>query len=233
MTKSTAVNDATKTRLLEAAGEEFAAKGFESARVRTICERAEANVAAVNYHFGDKEQLYIAAVLEAHRCGNKAFPESVVGTPSDELRAYVEHFLRNVLAMNRGESWHHTLMLREMIRPTGASETLVREAIRPRFERLQSILRRVCPEADRDHLNALSFSVIGQCLHYRLARPITERLVGAEALEALDVEFLTEHITKFCLAALGLAAPFDAAARSNGVGPRAGDVNLGPGPAGV
>ncbi len=58
------VQDTTKDRLLEAAGEEFAEKGFEMARVRTICERAGANIAAVNYHFGDKEQLYVQAVLE-------------------------------------------------------------------------------------------------------------------------------------------------------------------------
>ena len=61
--------DPTKARLLEAAGEEFAEKGFELARVRAICERAGANLAAVNYHFGDKEQLYVEALLEAHRCG--------------------------------------------------------------------------------------------------------------------------------------------------------------------
>ena len=61
--------DPTKVRLLEAAGEEFAEKGYELARVRSICERAGANLAAVNYHFGDKEQLYLDVLREAHRCG--------------------------------------------------------------------------------------------------------------------------------------------------------------------
>ena len=61
--------DTTKARLLEAAGEEFAEKGFEGATIRSIIERARANIAAVNYHFGDKERLYIQAVIEAHRCG--------------------------------------------------------------------------------------------------------------------------------------------------------------------
>ena len=55
---TTIARDTTKAKLLEAAGEEFADKGFEKATIRGICELAGANIAAVNYHFGDKEQLY-------------------------------------------------------------------------------------------------------------------------------------------------------------------------------
>ena len=202
--------DPTKARLLEAAGEEFAEKGFDAARVRSICRRAGANVAAINYHFGDKEQLYIATVLEAHRCGMANPPESVEreGTPAEQLRQYIHFFLSNVAAMNRQKSgWHHALMLREMLQPTEASETLVREAIRPRFERLKEILRRACPEADDLRLDALGFSVVGQCLHYKVAAEIIERVIGAEAYHALDLDYLTDHISGFCLSALGLAPP--------------------------
>ena len=47
----------TRERLLEAAGEVFAERGFREATVRGICKRANANNAAVNYHFGEKEEL--------------------------------------------------------------------------------------------------------------------------------------------------------------------------------
>src|SRR3954449_8361048 len=119
--------DMTKARLLEAAGEEFAEKGFESARVRSICRRAGVNLAAVNYHFGDKERLYVETVMEAHRCGTELLPESVFqeGGPADQLRRYIHHFLSNVLALRGHPRWHHTLMLREMLQPTLASDTLV------------------------------------------------------------------------------------------------------------
>ncbi len=45
----------TRQRLIEAVGEVFAERGFRAATVRDICQRAQANVAAVNYYFGDKE----------------------------------------------------------------------------------------------------------------------------------------------------------------------------------
>ena len=209
----TTPHDPTKARLLEAAGEKFAEMGFEAARVRTICERAGANLAAINYYFGDKEQLYVQAVLEAYRYGMRAMPEVTDPRepPSVELRMFIHGFLTNVLAMNRTPSWHNTLMMREILRPTAASETLVRDAIRPRFERLQGIIRRICPEAETRRLDALTFSVIGQCLHYKVAGAVCERLIGLEALEALDVDYLTDHITAFCLAAFGLGPPFNRA----------------------
>jgi len=205
--------DSTKIRLLEAAGEEFACKGFDAARVRTICERAGANVAAVNYHFGDKGQLYVEAVLHAHRCGvdpsaGDLGPDS---DPCEQLRCFVHDFLKHVLAINDPEDWRHRLILRELLQPSAASDVLIREVIRPKFERLEQIVGRFCPGADERKRHALAFSIIGQCLHYRMARPITERLIGREAYRLLDLDFLTEHITSFCRAALGALPHLDLA----------------------
>ena len=198
--------DPTKSRLLEGAGEEFAEKGFELARVRAICDRAGANLAAINYHFGDKEHLYVEVLREAHRCGldpqDERFDRRL--SPAERLRTFIHHFLGRVLAMNQPEDWQHRLMLREMLSPTPFSEVLVREMIRPRFELMRGLMREICPEADDRRLNALVFSVIGQCLHYKMARRVTERLIGDEGYRALDLDYLTDHITAFCLAALGM-----------------------------
>jgi AcrR family transcriptional regulator len=196
--------DPTRMRLLDAAGEEFAANGFESARIRSICRRAGANVAAVNYHFGDKEKLYVEAVLYAHQCGAAREEEDVSPQlpAAEQLRCFIYHFLTRVLAVHAPDDWRQRLMLREMLNPTKAFDVLLAESIRPRFDRLQSILRQLCPGVDDRKLNALSFTVIGQCFHYRVARSFIEGLVGREALEALDRDYLADHITKFCLAAL-------------------------------
>ena len=51
----------TRRRLLAAAAEVFAEKGFWEATHAEICRKAKANTAAVNYHFGTKECLYVEA----------------------------------------------------------------------------------------------------------------------------------------------------------------------------
>src|SRR6266481_4278091 len=58
--------ESPRTRLLEAAGQVFAEKGFDRATGKEICERAGTNTAAVNYYFGGMEGLYAAVVWEAH-----------------------------------------------------------------------------------------------------------------------------------------------------------------------
>jgi AcrR family transcriptional regulator len=62
-----AVAEHTEQRLLEAAGQIFAEKGFRAATINEICTRAEANIAAVNYHFDSKERLYVEAVRHAYK----------------------------------------------------------------------------------------------------------------------------------------------------------------------
>ncbi|HKI20740.1 MAG TPA: DUF1956 domain-containing protein, partial [Isosphaeraceae bacterium] len=169
-----------------------------------------------NYHFGDKEQLYVESVLHAHRCGVDPSASNLGsdGDPCEQLRSFVHDFLKHVLAINDPEDWRHRLILRELLHPTAASDILIREVIRPKFERLEQIVGRFCPDADERKRHALAFSIIGQCLHYRMARPITERLIGREAYGTLDLDFLTEHITSFCLAALGALPHLDLAGKT-------------------
>src|SRR6266850_7915162 len=72
----------TEKRLLEAAGEIFAEHGYRAATVRQICEKARANIAAVNYHFGDKEGLYRAALRSVHRASAEKYPSKLGVSPA-------------------------------------------------------------------------------------------------------------------------------------------------------
>src|SRR5688572_23935590 len=80
-----------RQRLLESAEELFAQRGFDGTTVREICDRAGMNVAAINYHFGDKEALFVEAVKSAYACATAGLPPTwPPGTPAvEKLRTFI------------------------------------------------------------------------------------------------------------------------------------------------
>ena len=207
-----ALQEQTRDRLLEAAGEIFAEFGFRQTTVRDICRRGKANVAAVNYYFGDKEALYFAAVERAHI--SSAGLEDVVWppgwTPPQKLRVFIRQWLEQQLADDR-PSWHMKLMLREMSDPTGACVKLVEAYIRPMAETLRGIIQELVPgELDERRGWMIGFSVVSQCLFYKVHRPIAELLVGSDLYSHFNIAAIAEHITQFSLAALGQCATLTA-----------------------
>ena len=132
--------DETRRQLLEAAGGVFAEEGFRNATVREICHRAGANIAAVNYHFGDKETLYAEVLRYAHGKALEKYPPllglSADAPPEKKLRAFVLSFLLRIFDKGRA-AWHGQLMSREMIEPTAALDSLVAERMRPMADQLR------------------------------------------------------------------------------------------------
>jgi AcrR family transcriptional regulator len=197
----------TRQRLLDAAGETFAEKGFTGATVRGICRRIDANIASVNYHFGDKEQLYVEAVKAAH-CGRVLSPPDwPPGTlPADKLRHFIRTMLENILDPGR-PAWHARLMMREMAEPTAACAAVVDAFIRPMAVHLMEMVGEILPPGTNPvDLHLACFSIVGQCLFYKVHKPIIVHLVGAAEYAGYDVDRLAEHISRFSLAALGVNA---------------------------
>ena len=204
------MTDDTRRRLLEAAGEVFAERGFDSATIREICERAEANIASVNYYFGDKQRLYIDAVREAQcsRMAQVPMPADDPAVPADErLRGFIHTMLSRMIYAER-PAWHLGLMLRELSHPTAAGAEIVEDYIRPMAEQLEQILVEILPEGTPPEKVWLTgFSIVGQCLFYYVHQPIAELLMGRDAYAALSIDKLADHIADFTLAALGYGQP--------------------------
>ncbi|MFV2068801.1 MAG: CerR family C-terminal domain-containing protein [Pirellulales bacterium] len=200
------MSEDTCCRIVHAAGPIFAEKGFAAATIRDICAAANANQAAVNYHFGDKEALYLEVVRLAHtlRVEQVPFAEWPRGTPpADKLHRFIRATLTRMLETD-GQQWPTRLMLREMLHPTIACEALVEDFVRPQLEQLLGILDEFLPESTSLHQrHQIAFSIIGQCLHYRVADKVVELLIPADELESeFRTERLVEHISQFSLAAL-------------------------------
>ncbi|MGD9645511.1 MAG: CerR family C-terminal domain-containing protein [Pirellulales bacterium] len=204
-------SDVTKQRVLDSAGSVFAEKGYEAATVREICEGAGANVAAVNYYFGDKKSLYLAACVEAQcvREGAIPMPQWQPETPpAERLVDFVRTFLRRLLEDER-PAWHRQLMLRELASPTEACAHVVEDYIRPMAMVLKGIIEEMLPPGTSDADGYLvGFSIVSQCLFFHINQPIASRLMGTAEYDQLTIDRLVSHITRFSLAALGYAEPF-------------------------
>ena len=199
---------ATRQRLLEAAGEVFAEFGFRATTVRDICQKAGANVAAVNYHFGDKQGLYNAVFLFAHDCAVERHPVPTAlqgATPQERLRAFIATSLRRILDEGR-PAWHGKLIAREMVEQTGVLDIFVGKGVRPQFEFLSATVRDLVGDLPPDVLRRCGASVVAQCLFYFHARPVITRLFPSMVFDAAEIEALTNHITAFALAGLMAAA---------------------------
>jgi AcrR family transcriptional regulator len=190
----------TRRRLLDAAAEVFADKGFANATVREICRKAGANIAAVNYHFGDKEKLYAAVFADSHPSpGISPDPAELAGlAPEDRLRAFVRGFLKHLLDPGR-PSCHGRLMAREMSEPTGVFEAFLETDVRPRLAVLQGIIRDLAGELPPRAIAKCSMSVVGQMLHYHHARPVIKRISPIYADLDQHVEELVDQITRFSI----------------------------------
>jgi AcrR family transcriptional regulator len=196
---------ATEQRLIEAAGEVFAEKGFRATTIRDIIQRAKANIAAVNYHFGDKEGLYAAVFRYARQACAEKYPITKVapgGTARQRLLGMVRSLLMRMLDTGR-PAWQWQLMAREMMEPTAALDEMVEQAIRPDFETFAGIVSEVTGlPAGSKRVRWCVGSVIGQALFYRHAQAVVQRLHPDQGFEAADLEDLARHITEFSYCAL-------------------------------
>jgi AcrR family transcriptional regulator len=199
--------DATRRQLLEAAGEVFAAAGFRAATVREICQRAGANVAAINYHFGDKETLYAEVLRYAFGKALEKYPPLLdVGEnapPEKRLHAFIHSLLLRIFGQGP-DSWHGRLMSCEMIEPTAALDSLIEERIRLMSAILMKAIGEIlnCPPTD-DRVLHCAFSVMSQCAFYKNSNPAVSKLFPQlRPQDAAGIKKLANHITRFSLAAM-------------------------------
>jgi AcrR family transcriptional regulator len=197
---------ATRAQLIEAATAEFTEVGYHSATIREICQRAGANIAAVHYHFGDKEALYSEVLSEAYRRALEQFPIDPGlprdATPERRLGAFIRAFLQRIFSDDRNAS-HGKLMAREMVAPTAALDRVVDEWVRPQAGVLFRIVRDLLGAGFTDrHLHLAAMSIVSQALFYNHCRPVIRRLFPDLKLDATAIDDLATHITAFSLAAL-------------------------------
>jgi AcrR family transcriptional regulator len=195
----------TRERLLKAAVEVFAECGYETATIREICRRAEANVAAVHYHFGDKKRLYAAifdtvfALLRERR--SSFLPADA---PAEQrLRAYIRALFEEIFYCD-GDARRCTqlasIYLAEMARPTEVLDGIVSDYLRRDAEELYAIVRAILGDAaDLDLVVDCAASIVGQILYYYHAGAIVSRLHPNRPPVEARIDELVDHVWRFSI----------------------------------
>ena len=195
----------TRERLLRTAARLFADRGFKKVTVREICRIARANVAAVNYHFGDKLGLYrevLEQAAEAMRSTTETASKSAAGcAPDEKLRRFVQVHLSRILGVER-DDWIHRVINREIADPTPALDTLVDRGLRPRLDYLSSIVSDMldCPANDPRVMRCV-ISVQTQTVAY-LPNAVGARIGLKARLTPAEIEEVARHIAEFSIAGI-------------------------------
>lgn len=193
----------TRERLIRAAGELFAERGFRGAGVRDICTRAHANVAAVKYHFGGKQELYREVLLGSHlELRDREPVPRLEDSPGAEaaLRAWIGFALRLLVLRRRAHSYAGQLIARELQEPTEALTDLVHEVMRPVRRELERILAALLGAADSRRLRGrLANFVLGLCAFHEFGRPVLERFGHPPPRNEKEVDRLADELTAFVL----------------------------------
>ena len=203
----------TKSRILKAASQIFAEKGYHDATVEDICRLSGSNVAAINYHFGSKDQLYAQVWRDALDAAVAAYPPEggldPGAPPEKRLRGTIHSLVGR--AVDPGRIGHAgKLLLREVVTPTEVIRDVKHDAIQPLHRRMSDLVGQLLgPDATREQVLMCEMSIVHQCMAIGI-RLFTGRMPPEANLTMPTdelVEMLADHITRFSLA--GLAAVRD------------------------
>jgi AcrR family transcriptional regulator len=207
------LNSSAQQRLLDAAERLFADHGFGAASVRDITKNADCNVAAVNYHFGSKENLYIevfrrrmTALRDARLASIQAVMSQTQSQPTLEqlLRTFATAFLEPLIDQSDGRTFMK-LMVREISDPRLPRKMFVDELTGPTFAALGDSIRKLCPRLEQDKILLSIISVIGQLVHVIHINEMVD-LDQFTRMPPPGLTEMVEHIVEFSAAGIRAAA---------------------------
>lgn len=199
--------DDARQRLMDAGEKLFAEKGFDSVSVRDITSLANCNVAAINYHFGGKDKLYLE-IMQIRMVALRDIRVSSITevmsrdetTLEDLLREFSWAFL-NPLVDEESGTQLMKMMLREMLDPHLPVEMFFQEVIQPVMGALMDAMMKVCPDVEVNQMLLCMHSLIAQLLH---TVHVNGMMAKAECgqCEHPGLDALVDHIVEFTAIAI-------------------------------
>lgn len=195
--------EATRARILEAAGELFAARRFAEATNKAIAARAGVDLASINYHFGSRSNLYQAVLAEAdQRLVNFTDLRQLVD--SDLPAASKLHVLIEwLVGASKGEprAWHLQVLAREVLAPSSHLHVVYRDVGLPRVMLVRRILSGITAIPENDPaLTRCLLSIGAPCLMLLIGE---RSLPGAwQEIFQMPTQAVVDHLYRFALGGL-------------------------------
>jgi|SRR5581483_9379678 len=236
-----ATADSTEERILAAALEVFAERGFDGARTRDIAERAGANLGLIKYYFDGKERLWKAAVERAFGELQAVLAEGARPNETEDTHAWLERTVRQFVHFVARRPAFMRLMNDEAKREGRRMRWLADRFVRPMSEALVAHIARaqaegLVPAIPAVHLHylvlgaaGLIFSQSPECKYLTGIDPSTPAFADqhAEALLALLTGGATSRPRRRGLTKTGgRATPTGASERRDGDGEKRFGVPL-------
>lgn len=194
--------DTTRAKLLDAAGRLFAEHSYAGAASKAICEAAGTDMAAINYHFGNRDGLYRAVLHEGHKHfvsleNLTALAHSSL-SPREKLGAFIDGMVASLLD---DHGWHNRVCAREILAPSPHFASLIREGVMPKFKLVADILSDITgiPPGD-PALARCVVSIMAPCLMLLVIDRDTPN--PFQALLSQPPDDLAAHLKRFALAGL-------------------------------
>lgn len=195
----------TRERLLLTASTIFAEKGYHEATIAEICQQAETNIAAVNYHFQDKENLYLQAWRHAFQKDLTKHPADGGIGENEALEVRLAGRIRSLITrIADPESHFFAIVNKEMARQTNVFAKMMEQEIKPQHQAMNQLVSQLLGEtANQQQIQFCHASIIGQCFHWlKIQRHKDNETMPCEMLKLEGAEHYIEHVINFSLAGI-------------------------------
>ena len=194
----------TKTQILENAVPLFAEKGYRAVTCAEISSRAKANIAAINYHFGSKENLYRESLRRAFELADAKYPFHgglAEKAPSEKkLRACMDALIRR--CYDPGPAGYLTQMINHQVsRPTAPHQMVLKEINQLQGNALFNTIHQITGPLPDSIMMSAKMNTIALCIFPSLA-PAMQKTLFPESPTPEEIDAIIERQFTFVLAGL-------------------------------
>jgi len=187
--------------LLDCAGQLFAEHGYSGTSIKMIADASKQNIAAVNYHFGTKQNLFICALK--HVLSHIMQPvKTEAGESKEILSVLLRVFIHDrcmFLLSGKAPAWYGKLIVRAGFETPFAEDQKSIKVFKPDFEFLENLAGRIKKGVDPVRARWWAYSVVGQIFFYVFGRDMIKTANPDTSFDIRTVNAISEHIYELSL----------------------------------